>query len=326
MRRSTIIASSVLLLVGLLIGALWASSSERTPRNEGAAAEIAALREAEAKRRPASAPKARTAPALCRALDASKVGTVADGNLDELSGLVASRRAKGLFWGIEDSGANPTLSAFRTSGAAVGDWTLAGAENVDWEDLATGPGPNGPVLYAADIGDNDAVRDSVSVYRVAEPSSPAGGGTTAPAERLELTYPDGAHDAETLFVDPKRGTLVVVTKGLTGGDAYALSPPLPFGGRATLRKVTGVPVPLATAGDVSADGATIAVRGYFSLSVWRRRGSEPITQAMTRDACTSPTALDDGQGEAIALSPGGSTAWTVAEGKNPNILRLTPQR
>jgi hypothetical protein len=326
MHRSTIIASGVLLLAGLAIGALWASLSRTSERGAGADREIAALREAEAKRRPAS--KTTSTPALCKALTVDTRGTVQDPALDELSGLVLSRRSPTTtFWAIEDSGAQPVFSALRSRGTmGSASWTAAGATNVDWEDLAAGPGPSGPVLYGADIGDNESVRSSISIYRVTEPINPGSGGTTAPAQRLELTYPDGAHDAETLLVDPKRGTLVIVTKGLAGGTAYAVNPPAGFAGKARLRKVGPIAVPLATGGDISSDGRTIAVRGYFTLSLWQRKGNEAITQTLRRPACTSPTALSDGQGEAIALSATGTTAWTVAEGTKPEVRRLRRAR
>lgn len=325
MGRPVLVASTILLLVGLAIGGLWAATQDNARRSGDVADELAALRDSEAARRPSAATQRVSTPALCRNLTARNRGAVSDAALDELSGLVLSRRRPNLFWAIEDSGAAATLSAIRDDGTLAGNWAVPGAENVDWEDIATGPGPSGPVLYAADIGDNDAERDTISVYRVPEPANPVGGGQTAAATRLSLRYPDGAHDAETLLVDPVRGTLVIVTKSLGGGSIYAASPPLPFGAEATLRKVGPATVPLATGGDVSANGKVIAVRGYFSLSVWARRGREPITEAMKRAACVSPTALTDGQGEALAVSKGGATAWTVAEGTGKPIVRLQPK-
>ncbi len=316
---------AILAAVGVAIGALWAFMVPPSGRHGGedVARELADLREAEAKRRPATADA--SVPPLCRKLTVSPLGKVRDAGLDELSGLVASRRTPGLLWAIEDSGAEPRLSAVRENGTVAGHWSVSGAENVDWEDIAAGPGPDGPVLYAADTGDNNERRDDVVLYRVPEPVTATGGGTTGPAQRLTLTYPDGAHDAEAVVVDPRRGTLLIFTKSLLGASVYALSDP-PFG-RATsakLRRVGNGPLAMATAADVSADGTTVAVRGYFSFVVWQRRGNEPLTQTVRRQPCTSPTGLDDGQGEALALSKGGGTAWTVAEGTNPPLLRLRP--
>lgn len=318
-----ILAFAVLALVAVGIGALWALAQPAEVRHrDDIEAELQALRESEARRAAKPSAKRTTTPPLCRQITTSTRGRVGDAGLNELSGLVASRREPGLFWAIEDSGAEPVVSALRENGTPVGSWTVAGAANTDWEDVASGPGPSGPVLYAADIGDNLEKRDAVTVYRVAEPAAPAGGGTTAPADRLELTYPDGAHDAEALVVDPRRGTLLIFTKGLPG-SVYALSPPLPFGsaGKARLKLVGPAPLSLATAADVSADGSTVALRGYLGYVIWQRRGNEPLTQTVKREPCSPTRALTDGQGEAIALSKGGSTAWTVAEGERPPILR-----
>lgn len=316
------IALAVLAVVAVGIGALWAIAVPPEVRHrDDIEAELDALRASEAKR---GSKRDATTPPLCRPLSVSKRGRVGDEALDELSGLVASRRERGLFWANEDSGAGPSLHAFRENGSPVGSWTLPGADNTDWEDIATGPGTGGPVLYAADTGDNLERRDSVTVYRVPEPANPAGAGLTAPADRLELVYPDGAHDAEALVVDPIRGTLLIFTKGLPGA-IYALSAPLPFGGKARLKLVGSAPLSLATGADVSADGTTIALRGYLGFVIWQRKGKEPLTQTVKREPCSPTNALTDGQGEAIALSPGGGTAWTVAEGERPPVLRYRPK-
>ena len=63
----------------------------------------------------------------------------------------------------------------------------------------------------------------MDVYRVPEPGP--GSAPTAPAARLTLRYPDGPHDAEALLVDPRGGTLAIVTKGLAGARAYTLAAP-----------------------------------------------------------------------------------------------------
>lgn len=266
-----------------------------------------------------TAARAPTVPALCGKLDEAVTGRVADRQLDELSGLVLSRTREGLLYSHEDSGAGPQVWGLRPDGSVAGGWTVPGAEAVDWEDMATGPAPSGggAVLYLGDIGDNAAARPYVDVYRVPEPA--LGTGVTAPAERLRLRYPDGPRDAETLLVDPRRGTLIIVAKALTGARAYSV-PTSAFPGEAALRRGPEVDVALATAGDVSADGRTVAVRGYTALAVWRRRGDEALTATLRRQPCSPPTALFEGQGEALALNRNGTIARTVAEG-SPAVLR-----
>jgi len=266
-----------------------------------------------------SAPATRP-PALCGRLRARVTGRVADPSANELSGLVRSRSQPGLLWSHDDSGAGPVLFGLRTDGRVAAHPTVTGAQAVDWEDIAAGPAPDGrPLLYIADIGDNASRRPSVDVYRVAEPR--VGAAATAPAARLRLRYPDGAHDAEALLVDPLRGDLVIVTKALGAARVYHASARLPAGSQATLRRGPAIGLSLATAGDVSADGRIVVLRGYERLAVWLRRGREPLTTTLGRAPCLSPTSLaGEGQGEAIALDRRGASFATVAEG-SPAVLR-----
>ena len=272
----------------------------------------------------AKAPRGATAertsarpPALCGALRVRVTGRVSDPTADELSGLVRSPSQADLLWSHDDSGSGPVLYGLRSDGNVAARPTVTGAQAVDWEDIAAGPGP---VLYIGDIGDNDRERASIDVYRLREPR--VGDTATVPAQRLRLRYPDGPHDAETLLVDPLRHDLIVVTKALGGAAAYRTSARLPAGSMTTLsppRRVAGVA--FATGGDVSADGRIVAVRGYGSVAVWLRHGRERLTTTMARRPCVSPTSLlAEGQGEAIALERHGRSFMTVAEG-TPAVLR-----
>ena len=266
-----------------------------------------------------SGPAAR-APALCGRLRARITGRVADPSANELSGLVRSRSQPSLLWSHDDSGAGPVLFGLRSDGRVAAHPTVTGAQAVDWEDIAAGPAPDGrPLLYIGDIGDNASQRPSVDVYRFAEPR--VGAAATAPAARLRLRYPDGAHDAEALLVDPLRGDLVIVTKALGAARAYRASARLPAGSQSTLRRGPAIALSLATAGDVSADGRIVVLRGYDRLAVWLRRGREPLTTTLERPPCLSRTSLaGEGQGEAIALDRRGASFATVAEG-SPAVLR-----
>ena len=259
-------------------------------------------------------------PALCGRLRARITGRVADPSANELSGLVRSRSQPALLWSHDDSGAGPVLFGLRADGRVAARLTVSGAQAVDWEDIAAGPAADGrPLLYVGDIGDNASRRASVDVYRVPEPR--VGAGATAPAARLRLRYPDGAHDAEALLVDPLRGDLVIVTKGLGAGRAYRASARLPAGSHTTLRRGPAIALSLVTAGDVSADGRIVVLRGYDRLAVWARHGREPLTTTLRRAPCLSPTSLaGEGQGEAIALDRRGAGFATVAEG-SPAVLR-----
>ena len=261
-------------------------------------------------------PRRTSRPPLCGPLSVSVTGRVRDPSVAELSGLVESRRQRGVFWAIEDSGNTATLVALRADGTFLGRFPVTGAQNVDWEDVAAA----GSDLYAADIGDNAEGRDSIVVYRVTEPDAAAGTGTaTAPATAIVLRYPDGAHDAESLLVDPRTRELIVVTKDFGGPGRVYVAPPdggdlVDTGGRIDAEG------PLTGAG-LSPDGRSVAVRAYTRIYAWKRRSGERLARTLRRRPCVSPTLLEEGQGEAIAVLRGGRSALTVAEGVNPPIRR-----
>jgi hypothetical protein len=272
-----------------------------------------------ARRAPAAA-----RPAICGATTVRKTGTVTTPEASEISGLVVSPSRPDLLWAHNDSGDRPRLFALRTDGSLVASVDVPGAEAVDWEDLAVGPGGD---LLLADIGDNSAARDSVDVYRVPEPAP--GTGATAPATRLRLRYPDGAHDAETLLADRRTGELVIVTKSLSGrSGVYAGT--TRKRGEQTLAHTGSLRLGLgglATAGDVSADGRTVALRSYTKVYAWTRRPTASLAATLRRAPCISPARVSlEGQGEALALTRDGRSFFTIPEGAAPAVRRYTARR
>ena len=247
----------------------------------------------------------------------------------ELSGLAVSHSQRGVLWTHNDSGDVPRVFAVTTRGRLLAELSVPGAEARDWEDIAVGPGPGGrAALFVADIGDNATERENVVVYRVREPSvAGGGGGATAPARALVLRYPDGAHDAEALLVSPTTGALFIVAKDYSGrAGVYLAAHPRP-GAETTMRRVGRVSLGsgnAVTAGDVSADGRTIAVRSYFRAYAWSRRSGESIAGALKRRPCAAGAdLLDEGQGETLALARDGRAFYTVPEGARPDIRRYS---
>jgi len=263
--------------------------------------------------------------ALCRPLAVARAGRVEDPAAQELSGLVASRTQPGVLWAHNDSGDTPRLLALARDGRFLGSFEVSGAEALDWEDIAA----RGGDLYVGDIGDNAGQRPGIVAYLVAEPDA-ASGGATLPATALRLRYPDGPHDAEALLVDPRRRDLVVVTKEIDGlAGVYVAKPPASGGAAITLRRAARIDLGVGsavTAGDVSPEGSTVALRSYDRLFVWSRRRGESIVRTLRRPPCSPPTELREPQGEALALERGGRAALTVTEGPAPVLRRYTPRR
>src|SRR5712691_13054168 len=87
------------------------------------------------------------------------MGHVTEPGLTELSDLVASTDNPGVFWTEEDS-VNPNkIYAINASGTVVGEFTIAGTVDVDWEDIAVDRYAGTDMIYVGDIGDNKANRD-----------------------------------------------------------------------------------------------------------------------------------------------------------------------
>src|SRR5262249_52470193 len=140
-----------------------------------------------------------------------------------------------------------------------------------------------------------------------------------------LHYPDGAHDAEALMVDPLRHQLVIVTKVLSGRSsvyATSLDHPGTLTRLATLALGTGQ---LVTAGDISADGEAIALRTYTAVFIGPRRGSENLATTFTRSPCKRTPSLER-QSEAIAIAPAGDSYVTSSEGTYAPIWRVTGRK
>lgn len=189
--------------------------------------------------------------------------------LAEGSGVAAALRNPGRAWALNDSG-DPVLVALDDRGTVRGRVQVTGAAVEDWEAIALGPCPEASCLYIGDIGDNDAQRKHITIYRVPEPHETM---TSVPVRNVfHATYPDGPQDAETLLVTPG-GEIFIVTKGETRpvrmyrfprdmqpGSTVALSP---VGSPRTDRKSKSSE--RITDGAVSPNGAWIVLRTTESL-------------------------------------------------------------
>ena len=145
--------------------------------------------------------------------------------LPEASGLVVSRVTPAPV-GAQRFG-KPEIFSLDANGKVTGRVSVSGAALEDWEAMASARCGNGTCLYLADIGDNSAKRKEIIIYRVPEPATASGSAQVDGVFRA--SYPDGAHDAETLLAAPD-GTLYIVTKGDTGEVG-----PLSFPARAPRR-------------------------------------------------------------------------------------------
>lgn len=260
------------------------------------------------------------------------LGQIQPRQLTGISGLVASRKQPGIIWIHNDFRNERLLYAFDDKARLQAVYRIGGAQAVNWEDIALGPGPTPGVdyLYIADIGDNLRKRAEVTVYRLPEPAVPAGRDLTPrplQAEALTFTYPDGkGHDAEALLVDPRSGDLLIVAKDLSWRAGLYCSPaPQAPGQRRTLQAAGSAPIgPMVTAGDVAPRGDRIILRTYTHASLWTRRPGETVAKALAAPPAQTLLLALEPQGEAIGFDARGAGFYTLSEGENPRLHFYEP--
>jgi hypothetical protein len=226
----------------------------------------------------------------------------------ESSGLAPSSSGSRRFWTINDGGP-PELIEVSAEGRCV-ERPVPGAEVFDWEALALGPDG---YLYIGDVGDNLEQRSEIVVYRVPEADP------SAPAEALTLTYPDGPHDAESLFVAPN-GDLYIVTKG-SRPRAYRASAPLQVGSTTALQRLGRVAIPEILPGPTGADIDPAGNRIVF-VTYLGAYELQVVDGDVARSLRGTPREIGlpvVEQREAIAFAPSGGAFYWTSEGQAPPL-------
>jgi hypothetical protein len=281
---------------------------------------------------PASFPPA---PTTCPSWSEATVTGRLDPALSETSGLAASRLTSGRLWANNDSGDANNLYLVDVAGRLVTTATLQGAGAFDWEDIAIGPGPAGdrrPWVWVADTGDNFTIRPVVTLYRFPEPNLGASPppAITVEVERIDVTYPDGAHDVESLMVDPVSGDAFLVAKAV-GSDGrvpvFRVAADQMVHGRTVaateaarvVGETDGGNGP--TAADISSDGTLVLISNGDEGFLWLRDPTLPVA-AVLEDAPLAPCRAPIDGGEAATFGAAVRNLWTAREGEGARLRRF----
>ena len=231
--------------------------------------------------------------------------------IPEASGLALSHRTPGVLWTFNDSD-DPAVYALDRDGAVRGHVVVQGVQTKNWEDISVGPCGSRSCLYIADIGDNHQRRDTIAVYRVAEPAPTDR--ETAPADAFIARYPDFPHDAEAMFVTPDEG-LFIVTKDKPAA-VYRFPEPLQPGRMVTLQQVGLLPMGGVTDAETSPDGVWVGMRSKEEMLFFR---TQPLTSGRTEHGTPiNLRGLHEPQGEGIAIA-GDGTVFLASEGGNKDV-------
>ncbi len=266
----------------------------------------------------------------------SRVGTLENPKLDEASGLAHSNLDPGILWVINDEGP-AVVHAIDHQGRQRGRAKIAGANNTDWEDIASFSLDGTAYLVIADIGDNRARRKDVTLYVIEEPG--LGDTQVDIAWRIDFSYPGGPRDAEALAVDGAGQRAYVLSKRDIPAVLYAL--PLIHESRDTLiatrlGEIDSLPQPSAreirnskgsgwhwqpTAMDFSAAEDSALILTYGGVYIYSRDERQSWQDALS----ARPLGLNLGKikkAESIAFGPNGDSAFVTVEKKHAPLLRI----
>lgn len=272
-----------------------------------------------------------------------QLGLVANPALVEASGMAHSRREADLLWVVNDSGHPAVLFAVQSNGHDQGRVVVAGAVNSDWEDLAGFEWEGAPYILIADVGDNEAVRDTRRIYVVPEPVRRAAGVFPARIDvawQFDFRYEDGPRDCEGVGVDTHDERIVLITKRTDPPQIYTLPLRPPMGAVVKARKigtVPGIPSPTArdlvanpylgaslsqpTALDIRSDNRLVVVLTYKDAYLFPRAAGEDWISALGRKPLTVPLPKLK-QKESGCLTPDGRRLYVSTEQRPAPLLAV----
>jgi hypothetical protein len=257
------------------------------------------------------------------AIKAVKLG---DHDVTESSGLALSNRQSLRFWTHNDSGGKSIIYAFDSTGKPTGKCRLRSVGAKDWEDMCSFLDGAVPRLLIADCGDNQAKRQSVSLYLLDEPD-PDKDTETRNVLEISVSYPDGPRDCEAVGVDTQNRQVVLIAKSrFLSAGIYVVPLPPRQDERAdpiavTAQRVGTLPMPMITAMDVDPVSGDIWVVNYFQAYCFSCADrTESIRQRMSR----TPRAHELPhwkQIEAVAVQHA-AAVWVTTEGSPPWLGRV----
>ncbi|MCW2505151.1 MAG: hypothetical protein JWO79_3435, partial [Actinomycetia bacterium] len=195
------------------------------------------------------------------------------------------------------------------------------------QDLARTPDGT---LWVGDIGDTQNERSVIVIDKIAS-------GATKGA-RIRLKYPDGAHNAAAMVVQPD-GIPVVFTWEASAAKIYTTAAAPPVGQTATTLQAAGVLTLPASTTDggtlgptsrkvvsgaaISPDGKKLVVRTLTDAYEWDINGTVAATLKSGVKPRVTPLP-NESDGQSITYTTDGAGYVTVSTGKNAKLLSWSP--
>ena len=190
-------------------------------------------------------------------------GHYAHPEIQESSGIVASRQFEGVYWTLNDSGNPAALYATRLNGEFIQKIEIKGSGNFDWEALGI---DDKNQLWIGEIGNNSRLRFDLKVVVIAEPD-PFAETEAEVIASYPYRYPKENVDAEGLFI--VEGIPYIVSKERERAVLYRF-PSLQADTKQVLERVGEFNgAKFVTGAGVSEDGTRLAVCTYDALWIYQ---------------------------------------------------------
>jgi len=245
------------------------------------------------------------------------LGKLISPDLQEISGLVASRQYPGFFWVHNDSGDQARIFLIDKTAQLRLTCHLEGVTAIDCEEIAwvTLDGKN--LLILADIGDNKANRSHITLYVLEEPEFDERALQVnishSAIRQIKLTYPNGAKDAEALIVDPISKKLILFSKREFRSGIYTadFKEALQHT-HARLRKEGELDFNFVTAADISMDGQQLLIKNLLDVYYWKLDSRRGWPASLRQPYVKLPYHAEP-QGEAIGFDSNGESFYSLSE-------------
>jgi hypothetical protein len=183
-------------------------------------------------------------PDSIRYLPGRRIAWIACEQLDELSGMAASRRLPGIFWAHNDSGDDPRLYLLDLAGRDLGSVLVEGVRNFDWEDIASFDAEGKHYILIADTGNNGLNAAVHMIHVVEEPVYDPKRGPAAlavksvpPVRTIYFSFEDDYRNCEAVAIDATDKTILLISKERSKTcHVYALPWPAADGAVAEVKK------------------------------------------------------------------------------------------
>ena len=238
---------------------------------------------------------------------AVQTGTFPD-KIKESSGLEETGK-EGVYYTHNDAGNEAVLFKVNAKGQVQASLPVAGAENIDWEDLTRDSEGN---IYIADTGDNDNERKKLTIYKLAK-------GDPENVSLITFTYSDRqvgknakvrpAYDCEAIFW--YRSKLYLVTKDREKALEARIYELADTPGEHEAIPVAHYPVKAAiTAADISPDGKTLMLLSVGKVHLFQVAGnnffgSDMVTRSLGKVGQTEGAVFTGNHSLAISSENGG---------------------